>query len=519
MDLHFNTTNGISEKWLKNNHKEYYDNINDIVTEENISLSERIYLYQNGLTERPKCENCKIEKVNFTKFYKGYRKYCSRKCAALDTHKNVEIKAKRVEALTKSNNDVELRKEMTERANITKGQFSDERKEEINNKRNETNLEKYGVDIVSKNIDIIKKIVENSKVGRKETNRKKTINNIESNGFNIINIENGNFELYCDTCNKDFIIKSTLFSQRKRFEIDICTKCNPINGSSNFEKKVFDYVKSIYNGDIISNHKKFKKYEIDIYLPELNIGIECNGLYWHSEIYKDKNYHLDKLAFFDELGINIINIWEDDWKYKQDIIKHRLINKLNLNKNVVYGRKCIIKPIDNSSSRLFLDENHIQGWCQSKIKLGIFNNDELIGLATFGNLRRNLGHKNINENEYELLRFCSKKDLNIIGGLSKTISYLKKNYNTERIISYCDRSFNRGDSYIKAGFKLIEKKKKPNYHWFNKNTCLKENRWKYRKDILVKMGYDKNKTEIEIMHSLGYLRIFDCGSNLYEIIL
>ena len=119
----FNTTNGISDNFLKNNHPEYYKTIFDFVKEENISISERIYLYQNSLEEKPKCKICN-NKVRFIKFYKGYNKYCSKKCSSIDTHKNKEIKYKRTKHLIERNNDPICRKDMTDKANKTKKEFS-----------------------------------------------------------------------------------------------------------------------------------------------------------------------------------------------------------------------------------------------------------------------------------------------------------------------------------------------------------------------------------------------------------
>lgn len=62
------------------------------------------------------------------------------------------------------------------------------------------------------------------------------------------------------------------------------------------EKEIVNYIKSIYNGIVLENDKKIiHPYELDIYLPEINIAIEFNGTYWHSsKCGKDKNYHLKK---------------------------------------------------------------------------------------------------------------------------------------------------------------------------------------------------------------------------------
>jgi len=61
--------------------------------------------------------------------------------------------------------------------------------------------------------------------------------------------------------------------------------------------------------------------ELDIYLPEYNVAIEFNGLYWHSELYKEKDYHLNKTLECKKKGVDLLHIFEDDWVFKQDIIK------------------------------------------------------------------------------------------------------------------------------------------------------------------------------------------------------
>lgn len=286
-----------------------------------------------------------------------------------------------------------------------------------------------------------------------------------------------------------------------------CPKCN------RFDKKeisVLDFIKLNYNGYIdISNRKILKGKELDIYLPDLNLAFEFNGLYWHSESFKEKDYHLNKTKECLNKGIQLIHIWEDDWDNKQDIVKSIILNKLGKNTKKIYARKCEIKEIyDNKIIRDFLEENHIQGFVGSKVKLGLYYNNELVSLMTFGNLRRNLGQKS-KEGSYELLRFCNKLNTSVIGGASKLFKYFIKNYNFKEIISYSDNSRSNGNLYKVLGFQLL-KNTISNYYWVVES--VRKNRFNFRKDKLIKKGYDPNKTEIEIMNELGYYRIFDCGS-------
>lgn len=513
-DPFFKTTNKVTEKLLKNKYPVYYEKIMTLVKEDNISISERIFLYQNGLFEAPKCKFCNLNKVAFIKFYKGYATYCSRSCAAKSTHLDPEVKRKRISSIQICNTDPEIRKRMTERANLTKLNFDKSRIEKSNEKRNKTNIEKYGVGNISQNPDVKKKIKEKVSVAMNQILMKKSILNIEQSGFKINSIDKDIFNINCNFCGNDISIKRSLFNQRKRFNITICLSCNPISNRSDFENNILKYVQEIYGGKIENNKKFGKNYEIDIYIPELKIGIECNGLWWHSEIYRDKNYHIDKVKFFKDKNIDIINIWEDDWRYKGHIVKSRLKNRI-AKVNKIYARNCILKEVSKSETIDFLNKNHIQGYCISKYNIGLYYNDKLVYILTLGSLRKNLGHISTN-GQYEILRSCSLIEYSIVGGFSKCLSYFKVNYNPSRIISYCDRSFNTGNSYLKNGFQLI-KTTLPNYYWFNKDEGIRVNRWNYRKDKLVKCGFDTNKTEIQIMNSQGYYRIWDCGSFLFEM--
>ena len=130
---------------------------------------------------------------------------------------------------------------------------------------------------------------------------------------------------------------------------------------------------------------------------------------------------------------------------------------------------------------------------------------------TFGAKRKSLGSKS-EEECYELLRFCNKLNTTVIGGASKLLKHFVKVHNPNEIISYCDRRWSQGDLYEKLGFKF-DHVSQPNYYYVIKGK--RENRFKYRKSELVKQGFDKNKTEHEIMLERGIYRIYDCGTKAY----
>ena len=294
---------------------------------------------------------------------------------------------------------------------------------------------------------------------------------------------------------------------------ETCPKCAKV-GISNIENEIFEYI-NIHNKEFIKNDKTILNgNEIDIYNDKIKIGFEIDGLYWHNEINKpDKNYHLNKTIECENKGIKLIHIFEDEWIYKKQIWKSMISNILIKTNYKIYARKCEIREINDSKIvSEFLNTNHIQGKCGSSIKLGLYYNNELVSLMTFGNLRKNLGQKSLN-GKYELLRFCNKLNTVVIGGASKLFNYFIKKYNPESIVSYADRRWSQGNLYEKLGFKFV-KNTFPNYYYIiNKKRY---NRFNFRKDQLIKKyNCPSNITERQFCFEHGWYRIYDCGSKVF----
>lgn len=290
-----------------------------------------------------------------------------------------------------------------------------------------------------------------------------------------------------------------------------CPSCNRFDKKEN---SIIEFLKKNYDGKIVKGDRTILYgQEIDIYLPELKIGFEFNGIYWHSELFKHRNYHFDKSMYSRERGISLTHIWEDDYENKKEIVESIILNKIGKSKKI-YARKCEIEIInDNKLIRDFLEKNHIQGFTGSIIKIGLFYNKELVSIMTFGGLRKHMSQKQ-EIGTYELLRFCNKINTTVVGGASKLLNYFIKNYDASKIISYSDNSRGHGNLYEKLGFKIINHGS-PGYYWVVNG--IRRSRYNFRKDILVGKGFDKSKSETQIMKSIGYYRIFDSGSSKWEL--
>lgn len=372
--------------------------------------------------------------------------------------------------------------------------------EYIKNKKKETTFSNFGVDSPLKSEEIRDKVKNtnlkkwgNEYFTKNETYRKKNYN-IANDNFYLEYIDNGKSLFKCDYgLEHTFEISKDVYNKRKLYNVGLCTFCNKVDDNRSIkEKELSDFISNLYNGKIINNHRD-SKMEIDIYLPDLKLGFEFNGLYWHSDIYKEKNFHLNKTNFFKERGIRIIHIWEDDWDNKRNIVKSQITNLLNLSIKI-FARKCHIRELNNISCKEFLEKSHIQGNVNSVIKLGLYRGDELLSVMTFDHFE---GRNKMNGNEWNLNRFCNKLGYNVIGGASKLLTYFIRNYDVKRIISYADKDWSLGNLYNRLGFSLI-RESKPDYKYVVDNKRLHKSRFR------------KSRTNIS-ESKLLIPKIWDCG--------
>lgn len=352
---------------------------------------------------------------------------------------------------------------------------------------------------------LIKRGLNYSKLMMSKKEKKYNVKIIERNGAYI--------KFTCNKCGKSY--------EQFHNSYFLCTNCFPRH-RSNIEEEMYNYLVNECGLDIIQNSRSIiSPYELDFYNPKEKIGIELNGLYYHSVVSgnKQKGYHLNKTEMCIAHGIKLIQIFEDEWCDKKEIVKERLKHILNVrcNKQRIYARKCVVKEISTTEKNIFLNKYHTQGKDISKIKLGLFYNEDLVGVMTFGGLRMALGQKQKKERVFELIRFCSNYNYLVIGSAGKLLSHFIKNYSPVKIISYADRRWSNGNLYEKLRFERVSNGT-PNY-WYTNDYKHRLHRFNFTKKRLVNMGCDPNKTEWEIMQEKNYDKVWDCGSLKYELII
>ena len=270
--------------------------------------------------------------------------------------------------------------------------------------------------------------------------------------------------------------------------------------ASKSEDEIANFIKN-KGFAIIRNDRSIldNKHELDIYIPDKQFAIEFDGVFWHNEVNKPVNYHLNKTEECKKKGIRLIHIFEDEWIEKPNIWKSMLNNLLGSNENRIFARKCEIKEVSMEDSKTFLEENHLQGYCHSQIRYGLYYNNKLVSLMTFGKTRHFIGNSS---HQFELLRFCNKLNTSVIGAASRLFKYFIKTVKPNNIVSYADKRWSNGNLYEKLRFHKYNESK-PNYYYVIGNR--RKNRFNFRKSILVKKyNCPQDMSEHEFCKSKGW---------------
>lgn len=524
----------VNPRYLNKNYPELYKHLSEDYKWAQ-SISEALYCWRNDITEHPLCEVCD-KNAKFISIKKGYSKYCSVGCSNRSiSHKN-KVKQTNLERYGVEN-PTQSREILNriQQTNLERyGAINPSQSKDIQKKIKQTNLERYGVEYSCLNKDVQNKSKQTNikkygveygvmtDVARQNLISSRTSSVLDKHSDVIdVDYENGIYICSCphpsyDLCSqKQYSIKSSAYFDRKRDYTEPCTVILPFDSNRNNGTTIEMFVRAILDEagvEYLTNIRDvISQKELDIYIPSKHPAIECNGIYWHSTECKSHDYHMQKFIDCNEKGIQLLTIWED-WIYKKpEIVKSVLLSKLGLNKTI-YARKCIIKEMNTVSS--FLDANHIQGCTPSRVKLGLYYNDELVSVMTFG-FRQTMASKK--SGEWDLTRFCNKLNINVVGAASRLLKYFVRHYHPDTIYSFSSNDISDGGLYKVLGF---EKGCINQSYWYIDSNMQRYHRSTFTKDAIVRRGWKPDKTgwkETDVMHDHGYHQIYDSGQTKWTL--
>ena len=269
------------------------------------------------------------------------------------------------------------------------------------------------------------------------------------------------------------------------------------------ETEIVDYLKSLGVAVITQNRTLIKPAELDIFLPEFNTAIEYNGLHWHADDRNHKYNLFEKYRLCDAVGVRLIHIFEDEWLTIPDVVKG-LLRSATRQRGSIGARECRVEKIEAKAARGFLNGHHLQGFLQAKLHVGIKHRDVIVAVASFGKPR-------FGKEDCELIRYASSE--NVLGGLSRTISFAKEILGIKSMVSFCDMRTGTGKSYEAAGF-ADEGMTPPDYWWFKKQVRIaryRTQKHRLKTESEFAQFYKDELTEREICAAAGYRKIYGVG--------
>lgn len=293
----------------------------------------------------------------------------------------------------------------------------------------------------------------------------------------------------------------------------------PFCSTSKPEKELVAYIESLGDWEIVLNDRNvIEPQELDIYIPELSIAFEFNGLFWHTESKRGRSYHYDKFRSCQKKGIQLYTIWEDDWLYRRAVVERMIASKLGVLKlPKVSARECTMRMVSAGDARKFLDENHVQGFVSASEHLGMFNGDNLVAVMSFRFYR--LGGRGTKDEScddckesrtVELVRFATSATVR--GGFSRLLrKFLKDNPDVAKVVSFSDNCVSNGNLYSRNGF-LRDGDIPPDYYYvYHGRRCHKSNfrRSRFKKDSDLVFREDLSESQMAELN--GIEKVFDCG--------
>lgn len=235
-------------------------------------------------------------------------------------------------------------------------------------------------------------------------------------------------------------------------------------------------------------------YEIDIYCPEYQIGIEFDGNYYHSELKKSHEYHQTKSNLAKGKDIFLFHVFEYDWRNpdKKEYIKNIL--KRLFGSNFLTGtqlRDYTIRHVDEKEARSFLSKSY--PWTVPEG--GVYVALEIDGVPIY------LARFTQNGTNHYLEGFFYAGDAFVAGGEKAIVDYYIVNHSKESSLFYISDAATISPEFCKEiGFVNFVEQTEPDFIWTNGNCEVLEQGEATDKEMLAQNNY----------------RIYDCGKNIWS---
>lgn len=286
-----------------------------------------------------------------------------------------------------------------------------------------------------------------------------------------------------------------------------CFQCGAADPK--WERELIDFFTGL-GFPIVRNAPVLDGKHIDVYLPERKFGVEMHGLHWHTEKKRGATYHREKWELANKHGIRLLQVFEDEWRDKREIVQNRIAAMLGFGPKYD-ARKCEVR-VCGSEAITFLNRHHIQGAGRATLYYGLFCADELLAVASFARARSGAMVTG-DTPDWEVIRYASLG--RVRGGFGKLFKRFLSDVPSSRVVSYCDLRYGDGRLYAATGF-VLDTVTPPDYWWVPDGKVVRIPRYETQKHKLEKHPvlcafWKPELTERQVCEAAGWSRLFGVG--------
>jgi len=288
-----------------------------------------------------------------------------------------------------------------------------------------------------------------------------------------------------------------------------CRHCNT-TGTSKIEQELYSFIHTLQPTAQNSVTGVVPPYELDVYIPETRQAFELDGIFWHSEKYKDRHSHANRLRACEASGVQLIQIWEDEWLYHREAVERMIKHKLNMSTDSkINTRKCSMESVSYDRASTFLQANHIQGAARGTVYAMLVSPEGEDVAVLVAKQKSKLN------GAFYLERYATSA--RVPGGMPKLMKYVENLYEVDEWITFADLRVSTGDLYLKTGF-VLDKTLPPDYTYLRRGARRREHKFNYRKDRFNRdpdLKTIPGLSEKELAALNGMFRVWDAGKSRY----
>ena len=272
------------------------------------------------------------------------------------------------------------------------------------------------------------------------------------------------------------------------------------------ETEAQDFIRDLLPNEVLRfNVNILDRKEIDIYIPNRNIGIEYNGSLWHNGNNHPRNYHREKTEIANRKGIDLIHIFDYQWLYNFDVVEDIIKHRFGLIETKIGARKCQIKIVDTEVFNEFIETNSLyHAKPVEKQVVGLICGEELVMGASY------IQHGD----EVEILEIQGKIGLCVQGGVSRLLKAIERKTSVSKFVMKFNFTTFSGNTFKKLDWKfgvsLIPRRSWVRYkHFFYEDEMTSE--------VITGFGLKPNASKEKVLEYLmghQYNAVYDCGEIL-----